>query len=413
MSVEYFIAKRIHFQSDKKNVSRPAIRIATFGVALGMAVMIITVAVVLGFKREVRNKAIGFGGHIQIVSRQNTNNYETLPITFDSAFIDKIRKIDGVKKVEFFATNPGLVKTDNAFQGIVLKGVESDFDWSFFRNSLLEGELPNANADSLQNRIIISKYLANLLELKLGDSFFTYFISEQVKARKFVISGIYSTNFVEYDKLFLLTDIRHIQTLNAWDRNEYSGIEILIHDFERMDELAFQIRMAVVSEPEIAAQYYVQTIRDINPQIFAWLDLLDLNVWIILGLLLAVAGFTMVSGLLILVLERTQLIGIIKSLGATNRLVRKIFIYNALFLTLKGMLWGNIIGLAICAIQYYTNIIPMFDPESYYVVTVPIAFNWLFISLLNLGTFIVSFIMMLFPSYVITKIYPAQIIRYE
>lgn len=413
MNLEYFIAKRIHFQQGKKNVSRPAVRIATIGIAMGLAVMLISVAVVIGFKNEIRNKTIGFGGHIQITNFDNNNTYAMNPIRMDKSLIKKIESIDGVRHVERFATKPGIIKTDTEFQGIVIKGIDAGFDWDFFKTNLVEGRIIDVSKNSASNEVVLSKYLANLLGLKLGDSFFTYFIQDQVRARKFKIVGIYSTNFIEYDKLFLLADMRQVQALNDWDSTSFSGLEVLISDFDRIDELGDAVYDATANKfSKEGNAYSTQTIKQINPQIFSWLDLLDMNVWVILFLMLAVAGFNMISGLLILILERTNMIGILKSMGATNWSVRKIFLYHSFFLIGKGILWGNVIGLSLCAIQYYTGIVPL-DPEAYYVATVPITFNWLYIVLLNIGTLLASIMMMIGPSYLITKIDPAKIIRYE
>ena len=413
MNLEYFIAKRIHFQQGKKNVSRPAVRIATIGIALGLAVMIISVAVVIGFKNEIRNKTIGFGGHIQITNFDNNNTYAMNPIKADNALIKKIASLDGVRHVEKFATKPGIIKTDTEFQGIVIKGVDANFDWNFFKSNMVEGRIIDVSHSTASKEVVLSKYMANLLGLKLGDSFFTYFIQDQVRARKFKIVGIYSTNFIEYDKLFLIADMRQVQALNDWDKDSFSGLEVLISDFDRIDEVGDAVYDATANKfNKEGAAYSTQTIKQINPQIFSWLDLLDMNVWVILFLMLAVSGFNMISGLLILILERTNMIGILKSIGATNWAVRKIFLYHSFFLIAKGMLWGNFIGLSLCAIQYFTGIVPL-DPEAYYVATVPIYFNWLYIILLNVGTLVASLLMMIGPSYLITKINPAKIIRYE
>ncbi|HLP04199.1 MAG TPA: FtsX-like permease family protein [Paludibacter sp.] len=415
MNLEYFIAKRIHFRQggDKKNVSRPAVRIAMIGIATGLAVMLVAVAVVVGFKQEVRKKVIGFGGHIQITNFDSNNTYEMQPVRADSTFVRKISEIEGVKHVQRFATKPGIIKTDAEFQGIVLKGIDSGFNWDFFKANLVEGKIPDVSGSKPGNEVIISKYLANLLGLKLGDSFFTYFIQDQVRARKFKIAGLYSTNFIEYDKLFVLTGVRHVQQLNGWDSMSFSGLEVLINDFDNIDRTGNAVFAAVSNKfNEQGETYYVQTIKQLNPQIFSWLDLLDMNVWVILFLMLAVAGFNMVSGLLILILERTNMIGILKSVGSSNWSIRKVFLYHSAFLIGKGMLWGNIVGLTLCAIQYYTGIVPL-DPESYYSATVPVVFNWLYIFLLNAGTLVASILMMVGPSYLITKIDPARIIRYE
>ena len=413
MNLEYFIAKRIHFQQGRKNVSRPAVRIATIGIALGLAVMIIAIAVVVGFKQEIRNKTIGFGGHIQITNFDNNNTYEMNPIKADKALIQKISSLEGVKHVQRFATKPGIIKTDTEFQGIVIKGIDAGFDWKFFKSNLVEGKIIDVSGAAPSNEVVISKYLTNLLGLKLGDSFYTYFIQDRVRARKFKIVGIYSTNFIEYDKLILLADMRQVQALNDWSPDSFSGLEVLITDFDKIDEAGDAVYAVTANRfNKEGSAYSTQTIKQLNPQIFSWLDLLDMNVWVILILMLAVAGFNMISGLLILILERTNMIGILKSMGATDWSVRKIFLYHSFFLIGKGMLWGNVIGLSLCAIQYFTGVVPL-DAEAYYVATVPITFNWLYIILLNAGTFMASLLMMIGPSYLITKINPATIIRYE
>jgi len=411
--LEYFIAKRIHFQQGRKNVSRPAVRIAIIAIALGMAVMIISVGVVIGFKQEIRNKVVGFGGHIRVSNFDTNNTFETNPIFFSTQFADSLASVNGVKSVQLYATKPGIIKTSDNFEGIVIKGIDKQFNWNFFRNHLVEGDTLQI-VDSIQNEIVISKFLADKLQLRVNDSFYTYFIKDQVKARKFTIKGIYSTNFIEYDKLFIITDVRHIQRLNGWENNAYSGYEVLVSDFNEMDLVADRIHAFLqtnISQKD-SQQYYVQTIRELSPQLFGWLDLLDINVWVILSLMLAVAGFNMISGLLILILERTNMIGILKSVGATNWSVRKIFLYYAVFLIGKGMLWGNVIGLSLCALQYFTHLIPL-DPEAYYVSYIPIVFSWSYLLLLNAGTFAASILMMLAPSYLISKISPAKIIRYE
>ena len=412
MNVEYFIARRIHFRHDKKNVSRPAVRIAIIGIAIGLAVMLLTVSIVLGFKQEIRNKTIGFGGHIQLSNFDTNNSYEMLPITLRESLKDSLAAIPGVKNLSGFATKPGIIKTDEAFQGIVLKGIGPDFDREFFTNHLTEGDFIEPG-DSLLNEVLISQHLARLFKLKTGDSFFTYFVQDQIRARKFTIKGIYSTNFIEYDKLFIITDIRHIRQLNGWQENQVSGYELRIADFKQLDQIGNDVySLTVTKTSDDGKSYYTRTIRELNPQIFAWLYLLDINVWVILALMLAVAGFNMISGLLILILERTSMIGILKSVGATNWSIRRIFLYHSLFLIGKGMMWGNIAGLAIITLQYFTGIIPL-DPEAYYVSTVPVLFHWPLFIILNVGTLLISIAMMIGPSYLITKILPAKIIRYE
>ncbi len=413
MNFEYYIAKRIHFEQGGRGVSLPAVRIATAGMALGLAVMLVAVAVITGFKREIRNKTIGFGGHVQVTNFDNNNTYEMKPIRMDSSLVDCIAGIDGVRHVQRFVTKPGIIKTDDEFQGVILKGVGDDFDWSFFQSHLTQGSILSTGADTLRNEVILSEWIARRLGLSVGDTFFTYFIQDNVRARRFTIVGMYSTDFVEYDRLFLLTDIRHVRRLNDWTSDEFSGLEILLTGFDRIDELGEAVYMVTGNRfNEAGEAYLTRTIRQLNPQIFSWLDLLDMNVWVILSLTLAVAGFIMISGLLILILERTRMIGTLKALGATNWSIRRIFLYHSTFIVLKGMLWGNAIGLLLCALQHWFDIVPL-DPESYYTSTVPMAFNWGYILLLNVGTLAASFLMMVGPSVLITKLSPARIIRYE
>lgn len=414
MNLEYFIAKRIHFEKKgERNVSRPAVRIATIGIAVGVAVMLVAIAVVVGFKQEIRNKTIGFSSHIQITNFDNNNSFEMQPVKVNDTLMGQLKAVSEVKHVQRFVTKPGIIKTEEDFQGMVLKGVGPEFDWEFFKSSLVEGEILNLNDSASKNEVLISKVLADMLKLKLGDPFFTYFFQDQIRARKFTVKGIYSTNFAEYDKLFILTDIRIAQRLNNWEAEYFSGLEVLVKDFNQLDKATMKVYSVAANKfDEEGNGYFIQNIRQINPQIFSWLDLLDMNVWVILILMLAVAGFNMISGLLILILEKTNMIGILKSYGAKNWSIRKIFLYESIFLIGKGMFWGNLIGLLICFIQYQFKIIPL-DPVSYYTATVPITFNWFYIILLNVGTLITSILMLIGPSYLITKISPAAIMRYE
>ncbi|MCL2597454.1 MAG: FtsX-like permease family protein [Paludibacter sp.] len=413
MSFEYYIARKIHFSKKaEKNVARPAVRIATIGIAVGLIVMLLSIAIVVGFKNEIRSKVIGFGGHIQITNFDNNNTYQMQPIEMESAVIEQIKATTGVRCVQSFATKPGIIKTDNEFQGIILKGVGSDFDWNFFKRNLIEGSLINTS-DTISNNILISKTLCNLLNLKLGDSFFTYFIENDVRARKFTIAGIYSTNFTDYDKMFIICDIRQVQRLNNWTEKQFGGLEILINNFNDLESIGDKVYLLTANRfNDAGATYLTRTIEQLNPQIFSWLALLDMNVWVILVLMFAVAGFSMISGLLILILERTSMIGLLKALGCTDWSIRKIFLYHSFFLIGKGMIWGNVIGLIVCALQYIFHIIPL-NPQAYYVNFVPVRFNWLLIILLNVGTLIASLLVMLVPSYLVTKISPAKTMRYE
>lgn len=414
MNLELFIARRIHFSKEgNRQVTPPAVRIAIVGVALGLAVMILSVAIVIGFKKEVRNKVIGFGSHIQITNFDNNSSYETTPIAVSDSLLQALREFPGIKHIEGYATKMGILKTDSDFQGVVLKGIDTDYDWSFFRNNLKEGELLTIDPKKTSTDVIISRYLSDLLGLKLGDSILTYFVQEDVRARKFNIVGIYETGFMDYDKLFVLADIKQIRRLNGWEKDEVSGLELLVDGYDKLDQIAEDLYFNLVEKQDRHGNtYFTRSIKEMNPMIFNWLDVLDVNVVVILILIFAVAGFTMISGLLIIILERTNMIGILKALGENNVSIRKIFLYISFFLIGKGMLWGNVVGIAICLIQSHFRIIKL-DPSIYYLDAVPIDLSIVSLILLNIGTLCASMLMMLGPSYLITKIDPAKSIRFE
>lgn len=415
MNLELFIAKRIHFggENGEKRVSSPAIKIAIAGVAIGLAAMILAVSIVIGFKKEVRNKVVGFGSHIQITNFDNNTSYETHPICIDSVLTNNLKQTEGIEHVELFATKPGIIKTDDAFQGIVLKGVGDDYDWSFFKQNLIEGSIINMSDTVSTNQAIISKNIADKLNLKVGDSFITYFVQDPIRARKFEITGVYSTNFEDYDKLFIVTKLQLIQRLNDWEENQVSGIELLVNDYSRLDEIKQNVFIKVMAVRDCNENtLYTRSIKEINPMIFNWLELLDMNVWVIMLLMLAISVFTMISGLLIIILERTNMIGMLKTMGARNYSIRKTFLYVSSFLVLKGMFFGNIIAFVVLLVQKYTGILKL-DPDTYYVSEVPIDINIFYILLINIGTLLISMLMMVGPSYLIAKISPAKSIRFE
>ncbi|SEG15973.1 ABC transporter permease [Parabacteroides chinchillae] len=414
MSLELFIARRIHFskEGDRKVIS-PAVRIAIIGIALGLAVMILSVAIVIGFKKEVRNKVIGFGSHIQITNFDSNSSYESTPIAISDTLLQNLRVFPGIRHVESFATKPGILKTENDFQGIVLKGVDTDYDWTFFRNNLKEGNIISIDPDKNSTDVIISRYLADLLQLNVGDSFLTYFVQDNVRARKFHIAGIYETGFLDYDKLFVIADIKQIRRLNGWEKDQVSGLELFVDNYDNLDQISEDLYFDLAEKQDRNGNtFYARSIKELNPMIFNWLDVLDINVVVILVLMLSVAGFTMISGLLIIILERTNMIGILKALGQNNTSIRHIFLYVSFFLIGKGMLWGNIIGVFLCLMQSHFKIITL-DPSIYYLDAVPVDLNILSLVLLNIGTLCISMLMMLGPSYLITKIDPARSIRFE
>lgn len=414
MKLEFFIAKRLYFtDKGKERVSIPAVRVAIAGIAVGLAVMILTIAIVLGFKKEVSEKAIGFGAHIQVMNFDSNNTYEMQPIIVDSSLVEKIKGFEGVRHVQCYATKPCILKTQEDFEGVVLKGIGTDFDWDFFARNLVKGQLPTINDSTISKEILISEITAKALKLDVGDAVFAYFVQDDIRARKFQICGIYNTDFSEYDKLIILGDNRQVQQLNQWRKDQYSGIEILIDDFKHLDAIGDQVYFATANRfDEEGNSYYTRTIKESNPQLFSWLRLLDMNVWVIIVLMLAVAGFNMISGLLILILEKINFIGTMKALGSNNKSIRKIFMWQATFLITKGMIIGNLIGLVLCALQYYFHIIPL-DASAYYVSYVPIYLHWTYWLLLNIGTWCISVLMLIGPSHIVTKISPAKVMRYE
>ena len=414
MSFPLFIARRLYRDTDGgKQVSRPAVLIAMVGIAIGLAVMIITVAVVIGFKREVRNKVTGFGSHIQITNFDAVRSYETHPVVVGDSMLAALAANPDIKHVQRYSTKPGMIKTDDAFQGMVLKGVGPEFDATFFRDNLLEGEIPAFSDSAATGQVVISKALVDKLKLKLGDKIFTYYIQDNVRVRPLTVTGIYQTNFSEYDNLFLLTDLYTVNRLNNWKPDQVSGAELQVKDYDRLPDITYEVAESTDNRADkYGGVYFVQNIEESNPQIFEWLGLLDLSVWVILILMIGVAGFTMISGLLIIIIERTNMIGILKALGANNLTIRKVFLWFSVFLIGKGMIWGNAIGLVFCLIQSQFHLFKL-DPESYYVDSVPVSFNvWLFL-LINAGTLLASVLMLLGPSYLITKINPASSMRYE
>ena len=414
MNYELYIAKRIHSSKEgEREVTPPAVRIAMIGIALGLAVMILSVAIVVGFKKEVRNKVIGFGSHIQITNFDSNTSYESVPIAVNDSLLSVLHAYPGIRHVEAFATKPGILKTDTDFEGIILKGVDRDYDWTFFRQNLIAGDVLQLSDDKRSTDVIISRYLSDRLGLKLGDSFLTYFVQEEVRARRFHITGIYETGFQDYDKLFLLADIRQVRRLNGWDDDQVSGLELLVDDYNRLDAITENLYFDLAEvQDRNGNSLYVRSIKELNPMIFSWLDVLDINVVVILVLMMAVAGFTMISGLLIIILERTNMIGILKALGESNASIRRIFLYVAFFLVGKGMLWGNVIGLALCIIQSTTHIVAL-DPTVYYLDAVPIDLSFSALLLINLGTLAASMLMLLGPSYLVSRIEPARSIRFE
>ena len=414
MRFNLFVAKRLF--NDKggvRNVSRPAIRIATAGVAIGLAVMIVSVCVVLGFKSEIRSKVIGFGSHIQIINYESISSGVSKPVAFPDSLIRELRQVPGVSHIQRFSNKGGILKTDDAFEGILLHGVGVEFNADFLKSNLKEGEIPVFSADSATNRIVVSQTIADRLHLSCGDRVFAYFFDGNVRARRFTISGIYQTNLSEFDDNMVFTDLYVCNRLNNYATDQYAGVEITVDRFDDVDLVAGSL-VGKVNHlvDEYGASYAAMTIRELYPQIFDWLDLLDVNVWVILILMVAVAGFTMISGLLIIILERTNFIGVMKALGATNRSMRHVFLYFAAFIVGRGLLWGNVLGIGLVVLQYYFNIVHL-DPATYYVDAVPVLFNAGYILAINAATAFISVFVLILPSLLVSRIHPAKSIRFE
>ena len=403
------IAMRLYFSKDgEKRTSRPAVRVALAGMIVGVLVMILTICVIVGFKQTITQKIAGFGAHIQVVSFDNNNTYDMQPIEVDDSLLCQLQSYPYVQAVAPFITKPGMIKTDSAFHGIVLKGTDY---WDFFAANIVEGTIPQTPQE-----VIISQSVLNRLNLQIGGTVNAYFVSEtaDVRARRWKIVGVYQTGFEQFDQLFIIAPMETASRLQGWEEKTYSGVEILLSDVSHLDEVADEMYFEVVNKVDENGYniYYIQTLHQQNPAVFAWLDLLDMNVIVIIILMLLVAGFNIISGLIILIMESVRLIGTLKALGADNHFVRRIFLTQAALLVGKGVVWGNIIGFAIAAIQYFGHIIPL-DPITYYVSYVPITFAWGWIILLNVLTIALSMLILLLPSMIITRISPAKVMHFE
>lgn len=415
MNYPLFIARKIYNGGDKtRKVSKPAIRIATIGVAIGLAVMIISVSIVLGFKHSIRDKVIGFGSDITVADFLTLQGYEQYPIQINDSLIRALKSTPGIKHVQRYAYTQGILKTNDDFLGVLLKGVGPEFDSTFIHSNMIEGTLPKFSDSESHQKIVISKTIADKLNLKVGQRLFAYFINKQgVRTRKFTITGIYATNMKQFDSQICFTDLYTINKLNGWEPDQYSGAELQVNDFSQLNLVTMRILNKVKNTVDHYGETYsAENITEMNPQIFSWLDLMDMNVWIILALMTAVAGVTMISGLLIIILEHTQMIGILKALGSRNRQIRHIFLWFSTFIIGKGLLLGNIIGLGCILLQKWLGLITL-DPQTYYVSVVPVEINIPLIIALNLATLLICIIVLIAPSYLISHIHPAKSMHYE
>lgn len=415
MNLPLFIARRIYSANDaRQKVGRPAMRIATAGVAIGLAVMLVSVSVVFGFKHTIRDKVVGFGSHITVANFMSLHGRDTRPICIDDSMMAVLRSIDGVKHVQRYAVKQGILKTDSDFLGVAFKGIAEEYDTTFIHDNLVNGSIPMFSDSIGHNKILVSQIMADRLRLKTGDKVFAYFIDNNgVRARRFTVSGVYQTNLSKFDEAICFTDLYTTVRLNGWETGQTGGAELTVNNFDDINAVEENLVKKVNRTIDRYGETYSsETVQDSNPQIFTWLDLLDLNVWIILALMLCVAGFTMISGLLIIILERTAMIGVLKALGTRNGTVRKTFLWFAVFIIGKGMLIGNIVGLGLIALQKLTGVVKL-DAATYYVDTVPVELNVPAILLLNAATLIVSVFVLIAPSFLASKVRPAKSMRYE
>lgn len=407
MNFELFTARKILKGNNEDNrFSAPIIRISILAIALGVAVMIIAMSIVNGFQTEIRNKIVGFGAHTTITSFNTQNQLDPKPIDRNQEFLPIIKNHKGVNNIQVFATKGGIIKTENDIYGVVLKGVGSDYDWSFFNQNLVKGHKISIT-DSIRNdSILISEHIANKLYLEIGDNIRMYFIQEPPRVRKFTIAGIYNTGFSEMDELYVVGDIKHIQKLNNWSDNLVTGFEVSINDFDQLEEVDEFIYH------NIGYNFISTSIRTARADIFNWLELQDINVLVIIILMLLVAGINIISALLIMVLERTNMIGILKTLGANNLSIRRIFLYSATYLIAVGLFWGNLIGISFCLIQQHLKLLKL-DKEAYYIEQVPIEINPIEVIGLNIGTLVISVAILVIPSLIISKITPAKAVKFD
>ena len=411
MNYELFIAKRIIASKQHKNsVSSPIIKISILAIAIGIVVMLFSVATGVGLQKKIKEKISGFNGDIQISFYDANNSKVTVsPVSREQDFYPDFHEVPNVRKVQVFATKAGIIRTPDEFEGVILKGVGADYDWSFFEGYLREGAIP-VFGDAASAEVLISRKTARRLGLKLGDSFHMFFVKDDPNkapnSRKFTVSGIYDSGFEEFDESYILGDIRHIQRINQWEEDQVGGFELFLHDFDQLDQTGYEVYTRI--DPSLNAL----TTAEKYPAIFEWLSLFDTNIIVIIGIMILIAGINMITALLVLILERTQMIGVLKALGNHNWSIRKIFLYNAAFLIGKGLFWGNLIGIGLLLAQKYLGLITL-NPETYYVSEAPVHLSVPVLLLINAGTLLLCLLMLIVPSHIVSKISPVKAIKFD
>lgn len=411
MNLELFVARRLyHERKGERRISRPAVAVAQWGVAVGTIVMFVSISIIVGFKHNIREKIIGFGGHIQVMSYESVTD-AVVPVVATDGLLAELKSLKGVQGVSTYVQKPGMIMVNGEYEGIMLKGVGENFDISFVESSLVAGELPKFTETTPSNSIVISRLSAQRLQVGVGDKINLYFIENGIKARRMVVAALYETHLAELDNAMALTDIYTVQRLNGWGQDEVSAVEIAIADYGELENVRQEVNGVLYEKDENSAKLYAPTIEELYPSLFAWLSVLDQTVWLILVLVLFIAGFTMVSGLLILILEKSNFIGVMKALGARNVSVAKVFLYYACIVIGRGIIIGNVIAVVMCFVQQRFGIVAL-DPEMYYMNTVPVEFSWLLLPM-NVGMFLLSVLMLVAPSALIAKIEPVKAIKYE
>lgn len=411
MNLELFLARRLYStRKGGRRISRPAVAIAQWGVAVGTLVMFVSICIIVGFKQQIRDKVIGFGGHIQVMSYEALSDGAS-PVRADSAFLEELLSVDGVEHVQPFAVKPGMVVGNDEYEGILLKGVGSDYDLSFIKDNVIEGKLPVWSNDRPSNAVALSRSTAGKLRVNVGDKVNVYFLQDGIKARRMTVDAIYETHLSELDDIMALTDVYTVRRLNGWDSDEFTGVELAVNDYDMVDFVSVGVNEVVERNNSNGDSLYAPTIDELYPSLFAWLSVLDQTVWLILILVLFIAGFTTVSGLLILILEKSNFIGVMKAIGSRDVSIARVFLYYSCFIIGKGILWGNVIAVVLCLLQQQLQIVGL-DPSMYYMDCVPVGFTWLLVPM-NIGIFVLSVLMLLLPSMFISRIEPTKAIKFE
>ncbi|WP_338731153.1 ABC transporter permease [Mangrovimonas cancribranchiae] len=412
MNFEYFTAKRIiDNKTYKSSVSAPIIKIGITAIAIGMVVMLISIATGIGLQHKIRDKVSAFNGHLIISNFDSNNSQESgAPVSMEQDFYPEFKSVSGIKHIQAVATKLGVIRTETDFEAVIVKGVGGDYDWSYFKEFLVDGDLPDYSG-KMNEDVLISEYLANRMHFKVGDKFITMFRREDDPNKPprmipYNIVGIYNSGFSDFDKTYIIGDLKHLQRINKWGENQAGNFEIFLDDYSQINEKLIEVYQNTPS------QLNSYSVEEKYVSIFEWIKIFENNIYGIIGVMILVAGINMITALLVLILERTQMIGVFKALGSNNWSIRKIFLYNASYLILLGLFWGNVLGLGLLLAQKYFKFIPL-NPDVYYVAEVPIYLNLTYVLLLNLGTFVMCLIMLLVPSYLISKISPVKAMRFE